>query len=296
MACVDTASLPALVDGLLHAIKLPVCLMAGMSAVLGHVLFLSRFADGALLVFGGVFLLATGGCCFNILQEREIDINYDRTRSRSRSIGILSPALLIAFACLNCLIGVLLLAWCGLGPEPPILGVISLVLYNAVYTPLKKVSCFALIPGGVAGALPPVIGWTAGGGSLLEPLPVLVFVLFFLWQIPHFSLILLTHADDYRLQGVFKNLATSLSEQEIKRITAVWLFSLGTCVLCLTVIPGLLVLSAKIIITGVTIGFLVIALLFLFSKEAGSSKKLFIFLNGYFFLSLVVAATGVMSA
>ena len=294
-AAADRASLPALLDGFMHAVKLPVCLMAAMSSVLGHVLFLSRFDAVSLWVFAGVFLLATGACSVNVIQEKTIDRLYDRTRDRTRAIAALSETLLLMFACLCCISGVVLLALHGHGQVPPILGLASLFFYNAIYTPMKRHSGFALIPGGVAGALPPVIGWTAAGGALLSFLPVILFVLFFLWQVPHFSLILLTHAKDYRKQGIFRNLATVLSEQGLKRITAIWLLSLGTSILFLTVIPGLLPTIAKIIIVVATIMFLVVVLFVLLCETVVSFRKLFIFLNAYFFFSLVVVATGVMA-
>ena len=60
------------------------------------------------------------------------------------------------------------------------------VRYNGVYTPLKRVSAFAAIPGGVVGSLPPVIGWAAGGGSVTDARILAVAFFFFVWQVPHF--------------------------------------------------------------------------------------------------------------
>lgn len=287
-------SLPAVLDGLLHAVKLPVCLMAAMSSVFGHILFLSRFDGGSLAIFAGVFLLATGACCFNVIQEKSIDGGYSRTRERTRAIAALSPALLVTFASVCCICGGALLALFGQGLVPTLLGLVSLFFYNAVYTPMKRRSGFALIPGGVAGALPPVIGWTAAGGSLPGVLPVFLFVLFFLWQIPHFSLILLSYAGEYRRQGTFRNIATSLSEQSLRRITAIWLLSLGTSLLFLTVIPGLLPVTAKAIIVAATMMFLATVVILLFYKAVVPSRKIFIFLNTYFFFCMVVVAIGAM--
>jgi protoheme IX farnesyltransferase len=82
-----------------------------------------------------------------------------------------------------------------------ILGILNVVLYNLVYTSLKRVSSLALIPGSLVGAVPPLIGFTAAGGSAPDS-GILLFSLFmFLWQIPHFWLISIRYADDYRTAG-----------------------------------------------------------------------------------------------
>jgi protoheme IX farnesyltransferase len=84
-----------------------------------------------------------------------------------------------------------------------LMGLAGLVvmLYNGLYTPLKPVSPFCLLPGGAAGAMPPLFGWVAAGG---DPLDVRVLVLagaLFCWQVPHFWLFAQRHRADYEAAG-----------------------------------------------------------------------------------------------
>ena len=87
--------------------------------------------------------------------------------------------------------------------------------YNAVYTPLKKVFSLAIIPGSLVGALPPLAGWVAAGGDILDPKIILISSFFFVWQIPHFWILLLIYGKDYD-KGGFPTLTNVFSERQLK--------------------------------------------------------------------------------
>ena len=94
--------------------------------------------------------------------------------------------------------------------SPVLVAIFAVILYNGVYTPLKKKSVLAIIPGAFCGALPPYIGWLSGGGGVISYTAVLLIVLFVLWQIPHYLLVLLTFKDDYEkssLPNFLKNVS-----------------------------------------------------------------------------------------
>ena len=97
----------------------------------------------------------------------------------------------------------------------------TLVSYNFIYTPLKKVTAFAVVPGSVIGAIPPMIGWSAAGGVLTDPTILIVASFFFIGQIPHFWLLLLLFGDQYKLAGL-PSLNQVFSEIQIKRLTYTW--------------------------------------------------------------------------
>lgn len=149
----------------------------------------------------GVTLLAAAGSAFNQVQERDIDQLMDRTRDRPLPRGDLSPiaAFIIGGVCL--LAGLLLLGFGG-GLLPVVLGIVALVWYLGVYTPLKRRTSLALAAGGICGALPPIIGWVSAGGELTDYRVMLLAGFLYLWQIPHFWLLQQRHAEDYRRAGL----------------------------------------------------------------------------------------------
>ena len=78
----------------------------------------------------------------------------------------------------------------------------TLVTYALIYTPLKRRTSLATVVGAVPGALPPLIGWSAAGGSLLGAAPWSLFLLMFLWQLPHFLAIAWMYREDYARAGL----------------------------------------------------------------------------------------------
>jgi protoheme IX farnesyltransferase len=103
-----------------------------------------------------------------------------------------------------------------------VVGIFTFLWYNGVYTPLKKKSAFAIIPGALVGALPPVAGWAAAGGDIFSGGILMTAAYFFIWQIPHFWLLLMLYGSDYE-KGGFPTLNKVFSPDQLKRITFVWL-------------------------------------------------------------------------
>jgi protoheme IX farnesyltransferase len=86
-------------------------------------------------------------------------------------------------------------------PLTALLAFVALVVYVAVYTPMKKRSTLALFVGAVPGAIPPLMGWTAVTGRI-DPGGLALFALLFAWQLPHFLSISLYLAEDYARGGL----------------------------------------------------------------------------------------------
>ena len=82
-----------------------------------------------------------------------------------------------------------------------VLALITLALYVVAYTPLKRVSSLCTVVGAVSGAMPPVLGWTAAGGSL-DTGALALFLLLFTWQFPHFLAIATIYRKDYESAGL----------------------------------------------------------------------------------------------
>ena len=104
--------------------------------------------------------------------------------------------------------------------------------YNVLYTGLKRVSAFAVVPGALVGAIPPAMGWAAGGGSLADPsLAALVFF-FFMWQVPHFWLHLLTYGNEHAEAGL-PSLTDVFSRDQMERLTFQWVSATAVSALLL---------------------------------------------------------------
>lgn len=207
--------------------------VAALSTLTGAVLFSVGYASSGrvLAPVVGTFLLATGACALNQVQERRFDALMERTRRRPLPTGRVQPGAALVLAGALLAAGLAVLA-AGAGPTTALLGAAAAAWYNGVYTYLKRVSPFAALPGALVGALPPLLGWTAAGGALLDPRALAVGAFFFVWQVPHFWLLLLRRGEEYRRAGL-PSLLTRFSEDQLSRITLTWLTATGAVALAL---------------------------------------------------------------
>ncbi len=209
-----------IIVSILKLIKYKLSLAVTLSAVAGYILFARQTHSGILLLIGGVFFLAGGSAALNQVQEWRRDSMMNRTRFRPIPTGKISPSfgLVIALIFLSAGSACLLL----LGPIPLMLGLLNLLLYNGLYTWLKPRSSFSLLPGGLVGAIPPVIGWTAAGGAINQPEILFVATLMFLWQMPHFWLLIIRYGKEYEEAG-FATFRKNLDDYQIKRLVFWWM-------------------------------------------------------------------------
>ncbi|HEX6766186.1 MAG TPA: heme o synthase [Polyangiaceae bacterium] len=136
----------------------------------------------------------------NMYVERDADALMRRTRNRPLPSGRLSPEIALGFA--------LVLASVGLNTLGVVVGGVAFFLtflaftsYVLAYTPLKRLSQAALYVGALPGALPPLIGFASVTGGFGEGAAWLFLVLF-VWQIPHFLAIAIFRSEDYRAAGM----------------------------------------------------------------------------------------------
>lgn len=132
----------------------------------------------------GVGLVAVACSVLNQLIERDTDALMIRTARRPLPSARISSAEALAFGLICGVSGLLWLAT-QVNPLTATLGAATLVSYVGIYTPLKRYSGLSTVIGAIPGALPPVLGWTAAGGTLDEG-ALALFALLFLWQFPHF--------------------------------------------------------------------------------------------------------------
>jgi heme o synthase len=203
--------------------KLRIAALSTLSAGAAYCLAAPRLSGRIVLPLAGLFLLACGSGALNQCQERELDARMPRTRRRPLPAGEIRPREAYLFAASLMLPGLFLLQHGG-GNVAALLGLAAVVWYNGVYTCLKQRTAFAFLPGALVGAIPPAIGWVSGGGALADTrLPALCGLLF-LWQVPHFGLLLLTCGGEFAGAGlpVVSNL---LPRPQLARMVTYWLLA-----------------------------------------------------------------------
>jgi protoheme IX farnesyltransferase len=198
-----------------------ISIFAAASAATGYLLAPHRQIIGVFPAAGAVFLLACGASALNQYQEQDIDARMERTRTRPLPSGSIAASHAVALSCELALLGLALLAY-ACGTRAALLGLFALLWYNGIYTHLKKKTAFAAVPGAAVGMVPPAIGWVSAGGALLDPRLAAICFLFFLWQVPHFWLLLLNHGDEYERAGL-PSLTRVMSKPQIARVTFIWI-------------------------------------------------------------------------
>lgn len=147
----------------------------------------------------GTALLAASANTLNQYLEIKQDRRMRRTADRPLPAGRMRPSEAAWFGLASLAVSVTLLAF-GVGAVPAAIGLVCWWLYVGVYTPLKRYSTLNTTVGAVSGALPIVMGWTAGGGPL-DGVALGLFAVLLLWQYPHFMAIAWLCRDDYARGG-----------------------------------------------------------------------------------------------
>ena len=208
-----------------------IALLAALSSATGYILAADSVSLAIVFPTVGLFLLACGSSALNQYQERDIDCLMKRTKGRPIPSARLTPPQALVIALLSMLSGSLILL-VGSNVVALSLGLFAAFWYNAIYTPLKKWSPFAAIPGALVGAIPPAVGWAAAGGSPFDPKILALCFFFFVWQVPHFWLLLLVYGKDYEEAGL-PSLTSIFTVGQLSQITFVWI--LATAVTCLLI-------------------------------------------------------------
>jgi len=239
--------------------KFRITFFVAVSVAIGAIMYSASITPELMLAATGVFLLACGASALNHFQERDTDAMMDRTMSRPIPAGKISAEGALTFSLILVISGAVVLAL--VNDTALLLGITALIWYNAIYTPLKKKYAMAVVPGSLIGAIPPMIGWVAMGGSLTDPHIMALAMFFFIWQIPHFWLLLLIFGKDYEKAG-FPTLTKIFNDAQLRRITFVWIAALGISSLLIPLFDisgsllsgaGVLLLSSWLVISSKSI-------------------------------------------
>lgn len=269
--------------------KLPLALLVGFSAFFGHLTQGEIDAIEGAYSFLGVFFLASGGAILNNFQDIDIDKEFQRTKNRPLITGLISCRKAIFLSLIFLILGSSLLYLSRPGWALPLLGMISVLMYNWVYTYSKRKTIFSIIPGAICGMLPPYIGFVAQSGEFFNFSIVIVTMVLFFWQLPHFWLITAYNPQDYQsIKSPVPSLLGLLGQAKLNRIILIWGLSYALITLF---IP----LQKMVNHPGVKIAFLINALsisLFLFLKLIRSNPTVFDYKKS--FMGLNVSFLNVM--
>lgn len=178
--------------------KLRLSTIVVVSAVLGYLMATEFILKDFLMMIAGGFLVTGSSNGFNQIIEKDFDKLMQRTQNRplvKHSISV-TEALIVSIV--FGLSGLLLL-WL-INPLSFVLGFLALFIYVAVYTPMKRISPWAVFVGAFPGAIPPLLGYVAATGKF-GLIPGMLFFVQFMWQFPHFWAIAWVLDDDYKKAG-----------------------------------------------------------------------------------------------
>lgn len=189
-------------DDLMTLTKARLSFLVLVTTLVGFVLASEEGIDWVLLAHTlfGSGLTALGAAVFNQLMEIDHDARMKRTRDRPLPAGRIPPALAFGIGWLLAAFGLVHLGL-KVNMQACYLAALTLLIYLFVYTPLKRRSSTNTLVGAVSGALPPLIGWVAAGGTY-DLNAAFLFGLLFLWQLPHFLAINWMYREEY-LDGGF---------------------------------------------------------------------------------------------
>jgi heme o synthase len=203
----------------------------------------------------GTGLIASGTAALNQWYEREADRQMRRTARRPLPSGRMSAAKALAFGIALSVAGFLEL-WLGVNLISAVLGMMTLLSYLFLYTPMKQRTPLSTTVGAFPGAMPPMIGFAAARGTITAEAWVL-FAILFLWQFPHFYSIAWMYRDDYARAGIRM---LPVVEPDCKS-TARQIVVFGLALIPVSLVPGFLGMSGRLYLLGA----LALGLYFLYS-------------------------------
>ncbi len=145
-------------------------------------------------------LIGGGGNALNQYWEHDIDAKMNRTKNRPIPSGKITPYYGLYFGMMLSILGLFYCYW-TLNPPATRISFSILFSYVLIYTPLKKKTTYCTLIGAIPGALPPLLGWSAACGSINFQ-AIILFLIIFFWQMPHFLAISWVCKEDYAKAGL----------------------------------------------------------------------------------------------
>jgi protoheme IX farnesyltransferase len=266
-------------------IRIIISLSVTLSAFAAWVVASGKVSLESVLPMTGIFLLACGASSLNQIQEKTQDARMPRTMNRPLPSGKITPkqAFIITLSLLGA--GFALLAtgsyWTCI-----LLGFINILWYNGLYTWLKKRTAFAVVPGALSGVIPVFMGWSAAGGHLSDHTVLLLSFFLLIWQIPHFWLLMLKYADEYRMAG-FPVMTDIFSFSQFRNIILAWMIGATGTSLVMVLSGTWMLFTSKILILSLNL--IILSLFFQQLCFARNPRYRLMFISMNLFLLLVLS-------
>jgi protoheme IX farnesyltransferase len=257
---------------------------AGFGFILGDSGTFFSWGSFLALVVGGFLITGASGAANEIL-EIEYDKLMKRTQNRPLPLNQISLFEAYWFTFIIGISGISIL-WLFTNPLTTLLGILSMILYIFVYTPLKRVGPIAVFVGAIPGAMPPLLGWTAATGVISHE-ALILFGIQFIWQFPHFWAIAWVSDEDYKKAG-FK-LLPSGGKKDMNTAIQIMIYTLF--LLPLGLLPtyfGLTGINSGIVAT--VCGVLFLAQTFSLMKDCSRKSALKIMFGSFLYLPIVQIA------
>lgn len=183
--------------------KPKIVLLLTLTALVGMMLTIEFYTNilSSLASLLGFAFLAASSAALNQIFDRESDKNMERTKKRPLASGDISLTQALTFTAILLFIGSSLLLYFS-NLLTLFITTFGFIFYSLVYTIyLKWVTPQNIVIGGLSGALPPLIGWTAVTNEI-SLLPLILVLIIFLWTPPHFWPLAIDRLDEYKKEGV----------------------------------------------------------------------------------------------
>lgn len=272
---------------ILQLSKVKITVAVSLTTITGYVLGRGYLDTGFIGVTIGIFLLACGASVMNHIQESGTDARMQRTRNRPIPSGSITRFGAFILFITETLAGAVILYMTS-GAEALLLGLLAMAWYNGVYTYLKRLTAHAVIPGSVIGAIPPLVGWVTSGAGLMDPRAWTIALFFFVWQVPHFYLLVMKYGTQYEEAG-FPSLTGKYDHGRIRLLIFLWILT--------TALASLLLYFFSVIHSRISVIIILIASLWLIAvfikplikkKEEFLPIKYFLRINFYVLIVIVI--------
>jgi len=278
------------ISNILALMKYKISIAVSFTAITGYLVFTKSVDLNIIPLILGIFLLASGSSALNQYQESDYDAKMPRTKNRPIPSGKMKPIEALTISILLIILGSVVFYY-FLNETTALLGLINVVWYNLIYTNLKRVTPFAVVPGSLVGAIPALIGWTAAGGYVFDKSIVFIAFFLFIWQIPHFWLLMLKYGAEYEQAG-FPTINQTTSPEYLKIIILAWIIGTSASSLMVPLFMKDVSITLFLSVFILNITFVVVFIKLAFGKVAELNfRKSFISINVYmllFMMSLII--------